>query len=170
MKYNQGIVDFFKRHNMYEEKMFNYLEDNTTMLDYRDPEQRDFVGCFYVQNKKNILSSLHINIPYVYDELTALIDVHEITHGIENYRMIGKKFKKNITVEVLPILYEKLYILDNNSDRFRAVGKYLDEMIGRDSAEEYLLALKMRDELLKNYNYDMHKMQKLSKKLVKKYR
>ena len=170
MKYNHEIVDFFKRHNMYDEEMFNYLENNTTMLDYRDPEQRDFVGCFYIQNKKNILRALHINIPYVYDELTALIDVNGITHGIESYYRIGKKFKKNITIEVLPILYEKLYILDNNSDRFIACGKYLDEMIGRDSPEEYLLALKMRDELLKNYNYDMREMQKLSKKLVKKYR
>ena len=73
MKYNQGIVDFFKRHNMYEEKMFNYLEDNTTMLDYRDPEQRDFVGCFYVQNRENILSKLHLNIPYVFGKFSGNI-------------------------------------------------------------------------------------------------
>ena len=86
----------------------------------------------------------------------------------------SKKWDKLSTGEENFIIIQLEFIskgfLDNDSDRFRTVGKYLDEMIGRDSAEEYLLALKMRDELLKNYNYDMHKMQKLSKKLVKKYR
>lgn len=34
MKYHPKVIDFFKRHNMYEE----------TMLDYNDLEQRYFVG------------------------------------------------------------------------------------------------------------------------------
>ena len=169
MNYNQGIVDFFKKHNMYDERVFEYLQANTTMLDYRDPEQRDFAGCFYIKEKNDVLRRLLLCIPYVYNCETALINIHEITHGIENYRKIGKKFKKDITVETLPILYEKLYILDNPSDEIIAYSRYLDEVC-RDGAVEYQYALRVRDELLSNYNYDMHRMEKLSKKLVRKYR
>ena len=169
MKFNQGVIEFFKKHNMYEEKMFNYLEDNTNMLDYKDPDERCFIGCFYILDKKGKLSRLILNIPYVYDDITALINIHEITHGIEHYPQIGKKFIKDTTIEALPIMYEKLYIMDNPSEELIKYGIYLDTLCNKDNAIEYQVALEMRDELLKNYNYNMKKMKKLTKKIVKKY-
>ena len=169
MRYNQGIIDFFKRHNMYDEKMFEYLQENSTMVDYKDPEQRPFIGCYYIQGKNNILQKIVLYVPYVYDNTTALIDIHEITHGIENYYKIGKKFEKNITVEALPLLYEKLYILENPTDELIEYGRYLDEKADRHREIQYRFALKIRDELLSNYNYNMKKMEKKVKKLSRKY-
>lgn len=170
MKYHPGIIEFFKRHNMYDEEMFNYLQDNSMMIDYKDPDERGFIGCFYVQDKKERLTKIILNIPYVYNAETALINIHEITHGIEHYKELGKKFKKDATVEALPILYEKIYIMENDSEELRKYGEYLDTMCGRDSAIEYQMALKIRDELLSNYSYDMKRMKKMTKKLVRKYK
>ena len=68
MKYNQNVIDFFKKHNMYDEKTFEYLQDNSLMIDYKDPDQRCFIGCFYVQDMNDILLRLQVNTPYVYDE------------------------------------------------------------------------------------------------------
>ena len=164
MEYNPEIIAFFKRHNMYDEKVFNYLQNNTMMIDYRNPDERYFIGLFYIQDKKERLQRIQLNIPYVYDYETALINVHEITHGIENYYKIGKKFDKDITVEALPLLYEKLYIMDGNNEELRKYGEYLDAMIDRDSEIEHRIAL------IEHYDYDMKKMQKLAKKLVRKYR
>ena len=170
MKYNPAIIDFFKRHNMYDEEMFNYLQENTIMIDFKDPDQRGFIGCFYVQDKKGRLTKIVLNIPYVYDYKTALINIHEITHGIENYKKLGKKFKKDNTVEALPILYEKIYIMENDNEELTKYGEYLDTLCGRDNATEYQMALKVRDELLSNYSYDMNKMKRMTKRLVRKYK
>ena len=168
MNYHPRIIEFFKRHNMYDPVMFKYLQKNTTMIDYNDIEQRAYIGCSYLLDKDDKLQSLSLYIPYMDSEETMLISIHEITHGIENYQKLGKKFQKDITIEALPLLYEKIYILENPSDKLIKYGNYLDELILEESAKEYKFALKIREELLKNYNYNMKKMTKLTKKLAKK--
>ena len=169
MVYNEKIINFFKRHNMYDEKTFKYLQNNSTMIDYRNAEERAFIGCFYILNKKEELERLQINIPYVYDDITALINIHEIVHGIENYSKLGKKFKKDITIETLPILYEYIFITESQSSELKSYGRYLDKMIETSNELEYLFALKVRLELLNKYQYNMKKMQKLTKKLSREY-
>lgn len=168
MKYNQVIIDFFKRHNLYEEEMFKYLSENSMMVDYLDEEQRAFIGCFYILNKRGILDRIQLNIPYVYNDETALINIHEIVHGILYYQKLGKKFKKDITVEALPMLYEKLYILENPSEEFIKYGEYLDRIIEENPQKEYKFGLDVREELLKNYNYNIKKMSKKVKRLSRK--
>lgn len=170
MEYHPKVINFFKKHNMYDERLFKYLKENSTLLDYAYEEQRFMIGCFYILDKHNILRGLRLNLPYVTDEKTALINIHELTHGIENYYKMGKKFKKDITIETLPLLYEKLYILENPSEELITYGKYLDNLIEETSEKEYKYALKVREELLKNYDYNMVKMQKRTKKLVRKYK
>lgn len=170
MKFNQYIIDFFKRHNLYDEEVFNYLEKNAMMIDYRDEDQRTMIGCFYILDRNEILKKIQVNVPYVYDDVTALITVHELVHGIENYPKIGKRFKKEMTIETLPILYEKLFMLENPSEELIKYGAYLDKIIESSEQRDYLFALKARDELIKEYNYDMKKMQKKAKRLSRKYR
>ena len=170
MEFHPKIIIFFKKHNMYDKYVFNYLKENTTSIDYAYEEQHPLIGCFYILDKRNILKGLRLNLPYVMNEETTLINIHELTHGIENYYKIGKKFKKDITIETLPLLYEKLYILENPSEELIAYGKYLDNLIEETSEKEYKFALKVREELLKNYDYNMVKMQKRTKKLVRKYK
>ena len=169
MKYNHRLIDFFKRHNMYDKTVFEYLQNNSTMIDYNDPDQRKFSGCFYILNKNDILKDIKLYLPYVNNEQTMLISIHEITHGIENYMKIGKKFIKDITLEALPLLYEKLYIMENPSEELIKYGEYLDKIITEEYAKEYKFALAIREELINNYHFDMIEMSKLIKKLSKKY-
>ncbi len=169
MNYYEELINFFKRHNMYDEKTFNYLSNHTIMIDYNDPEQRDFIGCFYILDKFNRLQSISLGLPYVFNEKTMLISIHELTHGIENYLKLGKKFKKDITIEALPLLYEKIYINENPNEELIKYSKYLDDIIINNCEKEYQFALVIREELLKNYNYNMQKMSKLTKKLSRKY-
>ena len=168
MKYNQKVISFFKRHNIYDEEMFTYFSNNSTMIDYDIEEFRPFVGCWPNINKENIIIGLHVNTPYVKNDETMLITIHELIHALELYNKIGKPYNKDITVESLPILYEKLYILENNNPLLTQYGNYLDSMIDSNIKNEYSFALKIREELLKNYDYDIEKMQRLTKKLSKK--
>ena len=138
MRYNPKVIDFFKRHNMYEESMFEYLQDHSVMIDYDDPEQKYFVGFNYcVEN--GILRKFSMGIPYMKDYKTMLINIHEITHGIYAYRRLNKKFTR-IGIETLPMLYEKIFILENGSEELKQYGEFLDSCIVENSEEKYKYA------------------------------
>ena len=99
--------------------MFYYFKKISTIIDYKDEDQRCFIGCFYVFDKKNILRKIYLNLPYIYDEITMLINIHEIIHGIELYNKPNKKTKITEESEIMPILYEKIYIEEKNSQKLR---------------------------------------------------
>ena len=169
MRFNPKLIEFFKRHNMYNDRMFEYLQNQSTMIDYNDPEQRCFVGCFPILDKNDKIIKIKLNLPYINNDETMLISIHELTHGIERYQEMGKKYKKDITIEALPLLYEKIYILENPVKELVEYGKYLDSMIDEKCAKEYRFGLKIREELLKQYNNNFKQMAKLTKKLAKKH-
>ena len=165
MYYNSKLIEFFKRHNMYEENMFNYLQNNTMMIDYKNEDERDFIGCFYIfLNGK--LDKICLVLPYLMDDMTTLINIHEITHGIYMYKLLGKKVTIKKDIEVLPMLYERIYINETNSKELLELANDLDKKIRHE--DNYLLGLKLRDELLRIYNYDFEDINKKAKKLVKK--
>ena len=174
MNYNSKIIDFFKKHNLYEKEMFDYLQKNSIMLDYRDPDARAFIGTFYVLDAKRKLTRIILYLPYVYDEKTALINIHEITHGIENYQKLGKRFEKDITIETLPLLYEKIYIQETGDEELVKYGKFLDDSIREKDDKEnlkYIFGLKAREELIKSFNNEnIKRMSKKCQKLKRKYR
>lgn len=165
MIYNSELIDFFKRHNMYNDVMFNYLQDNTIMIDYNYEENRDFIGCFHIM-KNGRLKKISLVTPYPVSKITTLINIHEITHGIELYKYLNKKFKLDKSCEVLPMLYERIYVNEINSSKLLEYANNLDKKITNE--EEYLLGLKLREELLKDYNYNFNSMKRKVKKLVRK--
>ena len=170
MVFNSKITDFFKKHKLYDPEMFKYFEEHSTMIDSDYTEERMTTGCSYLINKyTGILEGIHLNMPYVKDEETMLDSIHELTHAIFTYPKIGKKFKRDITIETLPLLYEKLYIMENPSKRLETYGKRLDRLI--DTVDpEYVFALKARDELYDEYHYNPQEMEKTVAKLGQKYR
>lgn len=174
MRFNSKLIDFFKRHKLYDEEMFNYLEEHSTMIDSDNPEERIITGCAYLIDKNTgILKGLHLNLPYinprVEDEEMMLDSIHELAHAIFTYPKIGKKFKRDITIETLPLLYEKLYIMETMSPKSIAYGRRLDEMV-TEEYPEYAFALKAREELYSKYHKNPEEMAKIVQKMRQKYR
>jgi len=64
VNFNDKLINFFIRHNLYDEEMFRYFSENSTMIDYNDDEQRIFIGSFYILGKNSKLIKFHLNIPY----------------------------------------------------------------------------------------------------------
>lgn len=170
--YYNEFIDFFKKHNLYNKEMFDYINSNSTKFDYRDEEQRSFLGCYYICNKHNILQKIKICVPFIDSPTTVLINIHEYLHAIELYNKIGKKYQSNDTKEVLPILYELLYFEENRSKELENHLIYLNSKIKTGSEESYKIALSIKNELLKYYreeNPNLTKLQRKAKKLSKKY-
>jgi hypothetical protein len=173
MRFNPKLIDFFKKHRLYNEEMFKYFEEHSTMIDGDYDDERMITGCAYlIDRNTGILKGIHLNLPYIkpnaIDEELMLDSIHELTHAIFTYPRIGKKFNRDITIETLPLLYEKLYIMENPSPISIAYGHRLDDTI-TDKYPEYAFALKVRDELYHEYHKNPEEMAKMVHKKGKKY-
>ncbi len=169
MVIDHRLIDFFKKHKLYNKEMFKYFEEHSTMIDPNYEDERMLTGCAYsIDRYTGILKDIHITLPYIIDESTLLDSVHELTHAIFSYYKIGKRFEKDITIETLPLLYERLYIMDNPSQKLEAYGKHLDSLID-ETDPEYYFAINARETLLKSYNYNPTQMIKIVSQMGKKY-
>lgn len=164
-----SLIDFFKRHNMYDFETFRYIEQNLDIIDYEDEDLRMFIGCGLKHNLKDKLLGFRVCIPYPNNHKTMLIAIHELTHAIEAYNHLDKKFKKDAYIEIMPILMEKVYIEESCDSKVQEFGNYLDCLIDNESDISYRCALSVRDELYNNYNNNYKKTSKKAKRLAKRY-
>lgn len=167
--YYNKFIDFFERHHLYDKEMFDYLRLNSTMFDYRDIDKRNFIGCFWT-NKNGYLNKVSLVVPFIDSDKTVLINIHEYIHGIMLYKNLGKRYNPGIDRELLPMVYEKLYVLENPSAELMEFEKRLDQGIDQDSDIAYKLGLFYRDELINMYHngMDFDNLNRKGKRLSKK--
>ncbi len=167
MKYSDGIINFFKRHNLYEKEMFDYLQNQTDIIDYDDEDVRIFIGCAYnVDQITGKILGLRICIPIAYDDITTLISIHEIAHGIWGYKKLNKKYE-SLEVELFPMKLERIYLSERASARLNNYANFLDSTIDENSDERYRFALHNRDKLDNSTLSSFKSIDKHTKKLAK---
>lgn len=169
--YYNKFIHFLKKHNLYNPEVINYIKKNSTYFDYREEENRDFIGCFFKLNKRKKLEKIILVLPFIIDEQTIIINIHEYIHCFMYYKYLGKKVTFDNTIEIFPMLYEKIYLIENytpNNDKYIS---NLNSKITPNSDIKYKIALTLQNKLLKHY--DGEKLKKIYpkeiKKLVKKY-
>lgn len=170
-KYTE-FINFFKKHNLYSEEAFKYLIKNTIYFDYREEDKRPYIGYHYLTDKNSILKEIKLYLPYISDYKTLLINIHEYIHALHLYRRLEKKYKKELDSEILPMLYEKIYLLENPNEILEEFLKYLNTLITENSPQEYKIALLVQEELLKYYiekKPSFEKLQRKARKLTRKY-
>ena len=165
--YSEELISFFKKYNLYEFEMFEYLKERTDFIDYRVVEDRIHIGCSYKINKKNNkVVGLRICVPFCMDEKTTLISIHEIAHGIYGYKHLNKKIN-SLELELLPMLLERLYIEERKNKELEEYAMFLDSTIDSSSEEQYRFALENR-ETIKNAGFnDYNSFDKQSMKLIR---
>ena len=167
--YYQKFIDFLKKHNIYDENIVRLWQENSIHFNYMEEEKRDLIGCYYIF-KNNILTKINLIVPFIEDEKTVLINVHEYIHFYLLYHKIGKKCNLELDKETLPILFEKIYVEENDSKELNTYYQYLIKRIKENPQKEYIIALELLDPLLKEYkkNNNIFKTEKKAKKLVKR--
>ena len=167
--YYKRFINFLKEHQLYNESALAYWKDNKICFDYKDDEKRDLIGCYYLF-ENDILTKINLIVPFIIDEKTILINIHEYIHFILLYNQLGKKYKIEKDKEILPLYYEKLYIEENKNKELLDYYHYLNESIKQGNIEEYKIALYISDKLLKDYKINnIYKLEKKAKRLIKKY-
>ena len=170
--YYLEFITFFIKHNLYNEEMFEYIRENSFLIDYREEEKRPLIGCQYTFDKKDRLTRINLLVPIMHDKLTILINIHEYLHAITLYKYLGKKCKLGFEKETLPMLFETIYALENQDTELQNHLNYLNSHIkNEDSQLEYKISLLIQPELLNYYqtkNPSFQKLQHKAKKLTKK--
>ncbi|MBQ8193152.1 MAG: hypothetical protein IJZ46_03675 [Bacilli bacterium] len=175
MNYNPyyKFIDFFKRHNLYNERVFRYIRENSTLFDYREEEYRSYISTVPVIGKDKRLKAVKLIVPHIGDDKTILINIHEYIHALLFYNKLGKYFEIGPEIEILPLFYERLYILENPTEELIKYKEFLDNIIIEENREEYIIALNSQEELHKYFtegNTNIESLEKKSKKLSKKYK
>ena len=80
-----------------------------------------------------------------------LVNIHEYVHYYLFFKKIGKKVIIGRNCEVLPMLYEKIFIIEKNSDDLYEYEKLLNNSIDKNDLN-YVYALKIRDYLLNMFD------------------
>lgn len=170
--YYNKYINFLIKHNIYKAEIMQYITKYSIKIDYHMEEQRDFIGCFYSIDKNKRIKKISICTPYIDSDITVLINIHEYIHLFILYQYLNKKYERNKDEEILPILYELLYYLDNPSKELEKKIIELNNTIKDTSPIQYKIALKSRDELLEYYQKEkpnFKKLQEKAKTLAKKY-
>ncbi|MBQ6538952.1 MAG: hypothetical protein IJL76_01590 [Bacilli bacterium] len=167
--YYKKFIEFLKTHNIYDEEIVKYFNNNSTRFDYLEEEYRPFIGVYYM-TEGDILTKVKPMVPFINSDKTVLINIHEYIHLYLIYNKINKPV--NIMTrdrEVLPIFYEKVFVKENPSLELLKYHEHLNESIYNEGQDEYLLALKLSNELIDSYeNDDIKKLNHKVKRLVLK--
>lgn len=165
------FFEFINNHNIYDKDIYEYYINHSDRFDYYYEDfLRSGIRCNYLVNKFGILKEIRPFVPYIVDDKTTLANIHEYVHTLSTYNMLNKRFKLKDDCEILPIFYEKLFVLENNNDNLKRYEEFLDKAALESNDKKYLIAVKMFDELLNTYDYNnITDMKKKTKKLIKKY-
>lgn len=166
------FINFFKKHNLYDEEMFNYIRNNSILIDYREIDKRIFIGCYYISDNDGILRQIKICVPIINNQITTLINIHEYIHAITLYKYLNKKGTIEKEDETLPMLFELLYVLENPNKELHEYLNTINNSI-QNGPSKYRIALAVQHELLEYYqkkNPSLKKLQHKAKKLSRKYK
>ena len=168
MYYNK-FLEFLKSHNLYDDELYKYWYDNAMRFDYRDEDGRVFINTYY-GFRDGYLSKIWSFLPIIDSDITVLINIHEYVHSFLLYNKLGKRCKFGQDCEVLPILFERLYIEENKTPELLKYYDYLNKMIIDSQDSKYTLALDLSNELIDYYNnQSVGKLDNKVKRLVLKH-
>ena len=167
--YYTKFVEFLKSHNLYDEEIYKYWYDNSMRFDYRVEEGRDFINTYY-KFENGYLVMIYSFLPFIDNDVTILINIHEYIHTYVMYDKLGKKCRIGKDCEILPMLFEKLFVKENSNDELLNYYNYLNKCIYESNDDKYILALNISDKLLNDYNnQNINKLNNKSKRLVLKH-
>jgi len=156
MNYYNKFIFFLKRHNIYDKNKYEYLLSNTTFIDTDD--EVEYIGCYYTKNEYNYITGINLVIPNLDDDVCVMIAIHEYIHGYIMYDKLNKQYSMKASEEVLPMFYEYLYYLENQSDELEKYRISTIDNIEKENKFKYVLGLTMQNELSLIYKHDFNSL------------
>lgn len=170
MIYYKKFIDFLQKYNLLDKESFVFISNHTTNIDYNNLEERNTIGCYYNINEEGILKDFKVYVPEIIDERTTIINIHEYIHALILYKHLNKKCEIGLEKEVLPLMYEKIYVIENEELSLREHEKALRETINEMNNDEYIIGSKVAEQLILNKKESIETLNEKAKKLVREYK
>ena len=169
-----AFIDFFKRHNLYDEETFKYIENHSIEFDYYDEEMMNVRGIYYNFNRANKLTGFTLYLPYIdNNKMTSFLRVRPYIQALLAYKKLGRNYKPKADSEIIVLYFEKIYLQENPIAELK---NYFNTILTgikiQDTEQKYKIALSAQDDFelycTKN-NLSFKEMQTKAKRLSRKY-
>ena len=112
-KMKDKYINFLKKYNLYREDIFGYMKDKTKYLDYRQDGSDAYIGV-YPNLVDGIIKDIKMRVPYIIDDHSIAINIHEYIHLLKMFDYIGKEYVFSDYEDLLPTFYELVFAKENN--------------------------------------------------------
>ena len=163
--YYTKFINFFIKHQLYDEETFKYIERNTTRFGYYDEELMNIRGIYYSFNEIGQLTKFKLYLPYIDSEITAFMNIRPYIQAIQAYKKIGKKYKENANIEMIALSLEKIYLKENPNQEIKEYfNKIYTSIKEQETEKKYKVALKAEPELSEYFQKNISNFTKLNRK------
>lgn len=107
--YEQKFIDFLKEFGIYNEQAFKYMKTIKKQVNYKEEDTMSFIGCYPIM-ENNTVKDIRICVPKMIDDISVSINIHEYVHFLNMYNNLNKEYVFKNTEEVLPVLYEFVFL------------------------------------------------------------
>ena len=133
----EKFINFLKKYNLYREEIFKYIKPRTRRIDYKDNNAFNFIGVYANLDNNDILRDIKMVVPYMVDDNSIAINIHEYIHLLYIYDYLNKEYVFNNYEELLPVLYELMYSKENNNVEY--INMYINHIKEEDNYLKVLL-------------------------------
>lgn len=166
------FVKFLREQELYEEKSFNYIMNKAFFVDFtNEPVDNLKVGCtlIFSQAPKTFelsdrLRSFFPVMPVLNSETAVSICIYVYVQALLLVERVEKRIIDDSYNEILPLFYQKLYIVRNYNEELATYDKYLEQRLLESAPDKNRKLLKGRKDLIKFYKYASQDTKKLSRK------
>lgn len=144
------FINYLKKTEIYNEKLLNYLKDNTKVIEYSE-DANDFIGTFPQVDENNILTGIKMCVPKMTNDITVGMNIHEYVHALMLYRNLNKEYVEDNQAELMPTFYELYYYKDNNVDDY--LNFYIEHIKEKGNYLTMLLNIFDKDNNKNNINH-----------------
>ena len=164
----EKFINFLKKTEIYNENLLDYLKNRTTVENINElPKDfhvslprvnknlnevlniRDyanallFIGTYPQVDENNILKSVNICVPKMTNDITVGMNIHEYVKALMLYRNLGKEYQEDKYEELMPTLYELVYLKENDQEDY--LNLYLEAIKEEDNYLTMLLNIFDKD-------------------------
>lgn len=166
MNYYNKFLEFLQKNNLYNQKSFAFISYHTTNIDYSE-ETKEQIGYTYTKNNEDKIIDFKICVPTIEDEKTLIINIRNYIYALFLYEMLGKKEEIGEVQEAIALLYERLYIVEQEFI-IKEYNKFLLEEINERNEENFTRGAKLSLELLNYYDENIEKLTNRANVMAKK--
>lgn len=166
MNYYNKFLEFLQKNNLYNQKSFAFISYHTTNIDYSE-ETKEQIGYTYTKNNEDKIIDFKICVPTIEDEKTLIINIRNFIYALFLYEMLGKKEEIGEVQEAIALLYEKLYIVEQEFS-LKEYNKFLAEEINERNEENFTRDAKLSLALLNYYDESIEKLTNRANVMTKK--